>query len=131
VTPTSSRVIRYLQDGHPDLTPFKTGLFAVDVLKHQRMLDNVGRWVMYKSSHNRGTISLLPHKIVHLQKDYRGKVVYRVENQANPFGRPADPDDIRFVTVEQASQIWQANVQLVLGRDEPFDPDFDTDHDPA
>lgn len=111
-------------DSHPDLEPFRRGLFAVDATSHPELLGNIGNWVMYKSSHGKGTSSLLPHRIVHLQNDYRGRVVYRVENQLNTFGRVADPDEIRIVSVEEATKIWNSNVESVYGHFEEFNPDF-------
>ncbi len=67
---------------------------------------------------------MLPHKVMHLQKDYRGEVVFRVENQLNRFGRPASPAEVRFITPTAEQDMWDSAVELVYGRFEPFDRDF-------
>jgi hypothetical protein len=112
-----------MREGHPDLDPFKQ-LFSVDPEKNSNLLAHLGRWVAFKSTARTGTSGMLPHKVMHLQKNYRGEVVFRVENQLNRFGRPASPVEVRFITATEARDMWEGAVELVYGRYEPFDPDF-------
>ena len=79
---------------------------------------------MFKSSTGKGTSALLPYKIVHLQKNHADQVVYRVENQLNTFGRPASPNEVQIVSLDDAQDIWNSVVQLIYGKQIPFNPDF-------
>lgn len=121
----ADKLVNDLIEGHPDLEAFKHTQFAVNPMDHQDLMANIGQWVMFKSSTGKGTSSLLPYKIVHLQKDYADRVIYRVENQLNPFGRPASPDEVKIISQEEAQRIWDNAVAMVYGdRAEPFNPDF-------
>lgn len=121
----AATVITLLREGHPDLDPFK-GLFSVDPEKHSELLSHIGRWVAFRTTRGTGTSGMLPHKIVHLQRDYRGDTVFRVEHQLNSFGRPARPDEVRFITDTEARDMWEGAVELVYGRYEPFNPEFNS-----
>lgn len=121
----ADKLVNDLIEGRPDLEVFKNNQFAVDPLKNQDLMTNIGQWIMFKSSTGKGTSALLPYKIVHLQKNYADQVIYRVENQLNTFGRPASPNEVRIISQEEAQRIWDSTVDMVEGdRAEPFNPDF-------
>ena len=66
---------------------------------------------------------------MHLQKDYAGNVCFRIENQTNKFGTVLEPRNARFISVDQARKVWDANYSRVYNRDPiPFDPDFNSRH---
>lgn len=116
------------KETHPELGNFDKGLFSVPLNnKSINMLDHVGSWCVYKNfDQRRGTISKLPYKILHLQKNHRGDVIFRGENQLDTFGKPIDPSDIKIVSEEEARKIWNETVDVVNGSFVEFDPEFDS-----
>ena len=111
----------------PELKKFE-GLFSVNPLENEDLMGNIGKWVVRKDwTPKNGTWDLFPHKIMHLQKNYKGDTVYRVEDQSNDFGKPMLPDEVRIIDVEEARKIWnyyrtRAVKDYVF---DEFDPDFD------
>lgn len=118
---TARQIIDALLEGeetHPELGKFK-GLFSVNPLEAEHLIQNIGQWVKFKPARWQGTMHRLPFKIVHIQKIYNGSLAYRCENQLNRFGCPASPNEVELITVEEAEQLWDRL------EDSTFDPDFD------
>lgn len=81
---------------HPELNAFNCpgGLFDVEPCE----LDlDVGRFGRVKDPNKRqGTIYKERFEVVGVQKDYRGRVIYRVvfESDIHRFGTPLPPDEV-------------------------------------
>lgn len=111
----------------PELKKFQ-GLFSVDPLENDDLMNNIGEWCVMKNwTPEKGTANLFPYKIMHLQKNYKGDVIYRVENQADNFGRPISPDEVRIIDVGEARKIWNYYRTRAVKDHifDEFDPDFD------
>jgi hypothetical protein len=104
------------------------GVFSVDPIENQNLMGDIGKWVVYDDwSPSKGTKALFPYKIMHLQKNFRGDVVYRGENQINDFGIPIDPNEVRIIDIDEAKKIWNYYRTRAIKDHvvDEFDPNFD------
>lgn len=102
-------------------------LFNVDALSRPDLVEKLGGWARLKDpALCDGLIGLFPFKLVHLQRDWRGEMVFRGYNQAARFGRPLLPERLEFLTESQARRVWRFRSVEVFDSPEllEFDPDF-------
>ena len=98
------------EETYPELKKFKH-LFSAPTIPES---SNIGKWIKFnKWNPDMGLITLLPHKIIHLQKIFDGSLAYRVENQINKFGMPAKLKEVTIISLDEAKKLWIQNIEKV------------------
>ena len=104
------------EEKHPELRiPQIKKMFSAPMTKES---ENIGEWVMFEPYNKRthGLTGILPYKIMHIQKQSDQSLSYRIENQMDTFGRPAQFNEVRLISVEEARNQWNQNVEIVYNK---------------
>lgn len=109
---------------------FKDSVFSVNVNSEEvkNSINHIGDWIELNNKW-KGIDKFLPHKIMHLQKDYKGTICYRVENQLNSFGQVVHIEYIkRYMNENDAEKMWRKNyltyVSILIKKGIPYDREF-------
>lgn len=82
------------------------------VPKNHPLAKNIGKWVQFTNSDSKYGYQKFPYRLVYLERNPYGEVVYHAENQLTlPAGVRINPSKVTIISEAKAKELYQASIK--------------------